>query len=139
MFKKKGTKITALILAAMMTASAFLSGCGGTDSAGSQNSAASDTKAVAETDGAKESADTNSGSKEKTKLTMVTYLGNPTRDAWCRNWWQALTILSLKSFLPRRIRRVRRFPQCFRQERKLIFWNWIPYRWSILPMVLLNL
>ena len=29
MFKKKGTKITALILAAMMTASAFLSGCGG--------------------------------------------------------------------------------------------------------------
>ena len=26
MFKKKGTKITALILAAMMTASAFLSG-----------------------------------------------------------------------------------------------------------------
>ena len=44
MFKKKGTKITALILAAMMTASAFLSGCGGTDSAGSQNSAASDTR-----------------------------------------------------------------------------------------------
>ena len=100
MFKKKGTKITALILAAMMTASAFLSGCGGTDSAGSQNSAASDTKAVAETDGAKESADTNSGSKEKTKLTMVTYLGNPTRDALVQELVAGLDNIELEIISP---------------------------------------
>ena len=100
MFKKKGTKITALMLAAMMTASAFLSGCGGTDSADSQNSAATDTKAAADTGSAKENADTNSGSKEKTKLTMVTYLGNPTRDALVQELVAGLDNIELEIISP---------------------------------------
>ena len=81
MLKKKGTKITALMLAAMMAASAFLSGCGGADSGSSQTGAAAQS---GNTESAKENAGSDTGSAGKTKITMITYLGNPTRDG-CRS------------------------------------------------------
>lgn len=83
MVRRKRGRMAAVLLAAMMTASALLAGCGGEDAAdtpgstqdGTPDTAAEESRADG---GADEGGD---ASTEKTKLTMVTYLGNPSRDA----------------------------------------------------------
>lgn len=80
--RRKG-RMAAVFLAAIMTVSALLTGCGGDDAAGTPDSAQdSSAESTADESRANEGADAGaSGSTEKTKLTMVTYLGNPSRDA----------------------------------------------------------
>ena len=97
MLKKKGTKITALMLAAMMAASAFLSGCGGADSGSSQTGAAAQS---GNTESAKENAGSDTGSAGKTKITMITYLGNPTRDALIQEMVAGLDNIELEIISP---------------------------------------
>lgn len=82
MARRKG-RMAAVFLAAIMTVSALLTGCGGDDAAGTPDSAQdSSAESTADESRADEGADAGaSGSTEKTKLTMVTYLGNPSRDA----------------------------------------------------------
>ena len=97
MLKKKGTKITALMLAGMMAASAFLSGCGGADSGSSQTGAGAQS---GNTESAKENAGSDTGSAGKTKITMITYLGNPTRDALIQEMVAGLDNIELAIISP---------------------------------------
>ena len=85
------------MLAAMMAASAFLSGCGGTDSG---NTSTGDGGQAANTESAKESTGSDTGSAEKTKITMITYLGNPTRDALIQEMVAGLTNIELEIISP---------------------------------------
>ena len=79
MARRKKGRMAAVFLAAIMTVSALLTGCGGDDAAGTPDSAQdSSAESTADESRADEGADAGaSGSTEKTKLTMVTYLGNP--------------------------------------------------------------
>lgn len=85
---KRNKRIVALTLAAMMTVTTFLSGCGSQSSEKSEDGSKSQTEAA---------ADSKTG---KTKLTMVTYLGNPTRDALIQEMVSQLDNIELEIISP---------------------------------------
>nr|WP_289767534.1 sugar ABC transporter substrate-binding protein [uncultured Acetatifactor sp.] len=99
---KKRSEIAAMALAVTMAASALLTGCGGEDSASTPGSASDTTQQESKTEENtdKQEAENTSGSTEKTKITMVTYLGNPSRDALIQELVAGLDDIELEIISP---------------------------------------